>query len=183
MTVKQYQCLLCYLDHYRGAVDGICGPATKQAIRDFQTASGLDADGVFGPVTEEKLLQALTGGAEKVGDFWEEVKYFTKEEFRCKCGGKYCNGFPVQPSGKLVRLADGVRSHFGAPATVSSGVRCEIHNANVGGVSGSRHKLGTAMDFCIKGKPAQEVLEYVWKQPQTHYAYAIDSNYVHMDVL
>ena len=82
----------------------------------------------------------------------------------------------------LIRVADRVRAHFGAEAFVSSGVRCQQHNANVGGVPGSRHLYGKAMDFCISGKKAAEVLEYVLKQPEIRYAYDIDGTYIHMDV-
>lgn len=182
MTVVQQQCLLRYLGYYQGAVDGIFGPASRQATKDFQAGYGLKISGLCDSATEEKLLQALTGAAEKVADFWEEVQYFAKEEFRCKCGGKYCDGFPAQPEEKLVRIADRVRSHFGAPAIVSSGVRCETHNGVVGGAAASRHITGKAMDFCVKGKTAAQVLDFV-KTQDVRYAYAIDGNYVHMDVL
>jgi uncharacterized protein YcbK (DUF882 family) len=83
---------------------------------------------------------------------------------------------------KLVRIADKVRKHFGAPITISSGLRCATHNANVGGVSNSRHKLGKAMDFCVRSKTSAQVLAYVQKLPGIRYAYAIDGSYVHMDV-
>jgi len=183
MTDIQKQCLLKYLGYYTMAVDGSFGSGSQQATRDFQADYGLEASGVFDGATEEMILRALTGSAEKAGDFWEEVRYFKKEEFRCRCGGRYCDGFPVMPERKLVRLADRVREHFGVPMTVSSGVRCAVHNANVGGVSGSRHLLGRAMDFTVKGKDAQQVLAFVQAQEDVRYAYAIDGNYVHMDVL
>ena len=190
MTVKQKQCLLCFLGYYDGRIDGIWGDKSEQATMNFQNDYGLEVDGVFGTDTEAMALRAVTGDAEPVpaepeqsDDFWAGIKYFRREEFRCKCGGKYCNGFPVEPSRKLVRLADRVREHFGAAAVVSSGIRCETHNAKVGGVSGSRHKIGTAMDFRILGMSASSVLLYVQSQSDTHYAYAIDSSYVHMDVV
>ena len=100
----------------------------------------------------------------------------------CNCGGKYCNGFPAEPDPVLVKAADRVRGHFGAVAYVSSGVRCVRHNANVGGVPNSRHLSGKAMDFCVSGKTAEEVLAFVQQQPEIAYSYAIDSYYVHMDV-
>ena len=111
------------------------------------------------------------------------IKYFKRDEMRCRCGGKYCNGFPVEPSKKLMRLADTVRDHFDSPVIISSGVRCDVHNTNVGGVPNSRHKIGTAMDFCVKDIPASVVLPYVQSLSDTHYAYAIDGSYIHMDVV
>ena len=191
MTIKQKQHLLGYLGYYEGEIDGDFGPASKLATAGFQGDYGLEADGIFGALTEAKILEAVAGIAKPVepeppaepNSFWDGIQYFNREEFRCKCGGKYCNGFPVEPSEKLVKLADRVRAHFGAVATVSSGIRCETHNARVGGVSGSRHMRGTAMDFSIRGVPASLVLPYVEAQPETNYTYAIDSNYIHMDVL
>ena len=185
MTNVQKQCLLKYLGYYNGAIDGNFGQLSKQATAGFQDDYGLVPDGEFGSLTEAKILEAISGIAFPVEpeNFWEGIKYFDRDEFRCKCGGKYCNGFPAEPDKKLVRLADRIRSHYGYPAIVSSGIRCQTHNANVGGVSGSRHCIGTAMDFCVKNVSASELLEYVWKQPETNYAYAIDANYIHMDVL
>lgn len=182
MTGLQKQCLLKYLGYYSGEVDGIFGPVSKQAARDFQADYGMEASGDFDSATEEMILRALTGAVGKVADFWEEVQYFNKEEFRCKCGGKYCDGFPAQPEKKLVQLADRVRGHFDSPAIVSSGVRCAAHNANVGGAAASRHMQGKAMDFTVRGRTASQVLEFVQQQKEVRYAYAIDASYVHMDV-
>ncbi len=181
MTDVQKQCLLKYLGYYAGAVDGIFGPKSRQAVKDFQADYGLESSGLWSGATEEKLLQALTGSAQKVADLWEEIRYFKKEEFRCKCG-RYCDGFPAMPQKQLLLLADRVRGHFGAPAIVSSGVRCPTHNEAVGGAAASRHMAGKAMDFTVRGRSAAEVLSYVQAQPETRYAYAIDGNFVHMDI-
>lgn len=188
MTTKQKQCLLEYLGYYEtensptvNNVDTLWGDQSEAATRKFQSDYGLDVDGVFGPATEKRILEVVGNGESPVLN-WDEIKYFTREEFRCKCGGKYCDGFSAEPSPKLVRVADRVREHLGASALVSSGVRCETHNANVGGVPSSRHLYGKAMDFCIVGHRAAEVLAYVQAQPEIRYSYAIDSNYVHMDV-
>lgn len=182
MTDTQKQCLLKYLGYYGGTVDGIFGKQSRQATKDFQAAQGLEASGLFDSETEETILQALTAAEEKVADFWEEIRFFKREEFRCKCGGRHCGGFPAEPSEALARLADRVRSHFGAVMTVSSGVRCITHNAVVGGAVASRHMAGKAMDFCVRGKSAPEVLAFVQSQKDVRYAYAIDGSYVHMDV-
>ena len=188
MTIKQKQCLLEYLGYYTpensgkvNNVDGELGPKTKAATEKFQTDYALEADGIFGPLTEKEILDVIATGR-KPGVNWDAVKYFDREEFECNCNGKYCDGFPVAPLPLLVKTADKVRDHFGRAAIISSGVRCKQHNKNVGGVANSRHLEGRAMDFRISGKKAAEVLEYVQSLPEVRYAYAIDSNYVHMDV-
>lgn len=179
MNVKQQQCLLAFLGCYSDAVDGIRGPATAAAILRFQKQHQLKADGLCGPETEQALRQAVAAG-EKKEDFWQEIRYFTREEFRCPCGK--CGGFPAEPEEKLVRLEDRVRGHFGKPIRNSSGVRCKQHNARVGGVANSRHLYGRAVDFAVTGVSAKTVLAWVKQQPETRYCYAIDGSYVHMDV-
>lgn len=156
-------------------VDGLAGPRTLAATIAYQKEKGLVPDGIAGPRTRAKIDES-----EEIN--WKEVRYFTRDEFKCKCGGKHCDGFPAEPSKKLVTVADRVRGHFGKPMSVNSGVRCEIHNKAVGGVSGSRHKLGKAMDFRINGYNADEILAFVKAQPEIRYAYAINSRSVHMDV-
>ena len=183
MNTKQKQALLFYLGYYVGNIDGNWGTLSKTACKAFQKDFGLTADGVCGTDTEKALKHSVCYGIPKKeeavqsGDFWDDIKYFKKAEFRCKCG---CGADKMEET--LIRVADRVREHFGKPVTVSSGRRCSTHNARVGGVSNSRHLSGKAMDFCVSGKSAAQVLEYVQKQPEIRYAYAIDSGYVHMDV-
>ena len=187
LTNKQKQHLLAYLGYYVGNIDGKWGQMSETATKAFQKDYGITADGICGKETEKALKHAVSYGmpaknADEKADFWAYIKHFKREEFACKCGGKYCNGFPAEPERKLVTVADRVREHFGKPAIVSSGVRCKQHNANVGGVSNSRHMAGKAMDFCVIGKTAKEVLAYAQAQPEIRYAYAIDQNYIHMDI-
>ena len=113
MTDTQKQCLLKYLGYYDGAVDGIFGRASTGATKAFQADYGIAASGLFDGATEEMILRALTGTAEKVADLWEEIRFFKKEEFRCRCGGKYCSGFPAEPDRILVELVDDLRSEAG----------------------------------------------------------------------
>jgi len=82
----------------------------------------------------------------------------------------------------IVELADRAREELRGPGFVSSGLRCPQHNANVGGVPGSGHLIGKAIDLRIEGKSARQTLAWAQKQPQVRYAYAIDANYVHMDI-
>ena len=172
--------------------DGLAGEKTKAATVEYQKKNGLTADGVAG----EKTIAKINGGSSATtgnttsnttnkatsGDWWDDIKYFDRSEFACHCGGKYCNGFPVEPKEKLVRVADRIRTQKNAPATVSSGVRCNQHNANVGGVSNSRHKEGKAMDFSIQGVSGSELLALAQSQPEIRYAYIIEGSWVHMDI-
>lgn len=57
--VKQLQQALASLGYYKGAIDGQYGPATKDAVTAFQTASHLTADGVAGPKTLSALSAAV----------------------------------------------------------------------------------------------------------------------------
>lgn len=195
MTTKQIQALLTYLGYDPGEVDGIPGRNTLRAVLAFQAQEGLEQDGSPGPLTQAALLDAVAKGRfreedartpeETTGTFWDHIRYWTREEFRCRCGeyhAPYCNGFPVEPDQTLVELADDVRAHFGRPGIRSSGIRCKQHNADSGGVYNSRHLLGKALDFRIQGKTSGEVLAYVKTLPKVRYAYAIDGSYVHMDV-
>lgn len=196
MTLLQIQCLLQYLGYYTITVDGIWGPGSEQATKDFQAAEGLDDDGIPGKLTQAALLDAVANGRFKAADttqpdseetgtealWWNDIKYFTRAEFRCKCGGKYCNGFPAEPQEGMVRAIDNVREHFGKAFTPNSGVRCPTHNANVGGVSTSRHLYGKAVDFHVPGKTAAQVLAYLATLPGLGYCYDIDGTSVHMDI-
>ncbi|UNM16497.1 peptidoglycan-binding protein [Streptomyces formicae] len=54
--VKAAQCLLKAAGHDPGTPDGVFGPSTTTAARNFQTGKGLTADGVVGPKTWTALL-------------------------------------------------------------------------------------------------------------------------------
>ena len=191
MTVTQRQHLLAYLGYYVGKADGIWGTLSKTACAAFQKDRELASDGSGNSETDKALKQAVANDLFKsepveeteTGGFWDHIRYWKREEFRCKCGGKYCNGFPAEPHEKLLRMADRARAHFGVPAIVSSGVRCETHNRNVGGAAASRHMSGKAMDVRFTGISSSMALPYVQAQPECRYAYAIDGNYIHMDIL
>ena len=181
MTAIQKQAILYKLDHLPlSGVDGIWGDASKEATKAMQRAFGLEEDGIWGKQTDAAVRRELGMEQEQTGTFWEEIEYFTREEFRCPCGK--CDGFPASPREILLREADALRRFFGAPVTVTSGVRCSAHNAAVGGVANSRHLAGKAMDFSAAGKTAPQILEYLAQRPNIRYAYAIDSRHVHMDV-
>lgn len=184
-VIKQIQNAISAYGSQKLIIDGIAGPKTVETTKKYQLVVGLKADGIAGPLTRAKIAgtEVDDPAEDKTGIFWDGIKHFDRSEFACHCGGKYCNGFPVEMQEKLIIVADRVRDHFGAPVRVSSGVRDSRHNAAVGGVSNSRHLKGKAMDFCVQGKTSDQVLAFVQKQPEIRYAYAIDGSYVHMDIV
>lgn len=184
MTSAQKQHLLGYLGYYTGDVDGIWGPKSRQAALEFQKEHDLRADAGFGEESQAKIRQVIGAGEENLHtDFWKEILWFDREEFRCTCGGRGCDGFPAEPRERLVRNAELARIHFGRPAYVSSGVRCGLRNSELpGSAKNSLHLRGKAMDFAVSGVSAEQLLAYVRTLPQVDEAYAIDRNYVHMGV-
>ena len=109
---------------------------------------------------------------------------FSYSEFACHCGGKYCNGYPVPFSYDLARNLQTVRDHFGKPLHITSPIRCERWNSEVGGTSNSRHKMGWACDFYINGVSYNELAAYVKTLPYFHYCYRINKNQdvIHYDI-
>ena len=193
MTVKQVQLLLAFLGYDPGDCDGVDGKNTRAALRAFQQAEGLEPDGIAGQQPQARLREAVFQGLTKTGQepaaaplgtgtWWDEIRYFSRQEpyIGCSCG--QCGGFPVEPSEKLMRLADAVRAAAGRPMVPTSTVRCRAHNKAVGGVENSRHLLGKAMDFSIPGWSADRTLALVRQQKAARYAYAIDGTHVHMDI-
>ena len=159
------------------AIDGLAGLETKEATVRWQAEHGLVPDGIAGVNTRTKIKEESTDE----DGWWRSIRHFSKKEFACKCG-RYCDGYPAQMQRSVVELADRAREELKGAGFVSSGLRCSRHNTNVGGVSNSRHLSGKAIDMRVEGKSARQTLAWVQKQPEVRYAYAIDANYVHMDV-
>ena len=169
MTNRQKQNLLQYLGYYTGIPDDIWGPMSQQATAAFQRAYGLNVDGVFGIGTEQRILEVIATGeqpaqqpqtapeTEELADWWNDIQYFKRSEFRCTCGR--CGGFPVEPQEEMVRTVDEIRRRLGVPVSIvdagGSGVRCPAHNAEVRGVANSEHLYGRAADLHSSASPAK----------------------------
>lgn len=199
MTIKQRQYLLAYLGYYGGGIDGFWGTGSKEACTEFQRDRGITADGYGGPETDKTLKHAVandlfkpevvipekettTEESSTAGTFWDHIRYWSREEFRCRCGGKYCNGFPAEPNQTLVELVDDIRHKAGRPGIPSSGLRCKTWNALQGGVANSDHMEGKALDFSIEGMSGSQLLALAQADSRTRYAYIIDGGWVHVDV-
>ena len=188
MTNERKQRILCLITdangeyYYNGPLDGIWGPESKKAaerfLKDFGGADGAGA--ADNPVGDNSAKDNNVPG--KTGSFWDEIEFFDREEFRCKCGGRYCNGFPAEPREDMVRLADAARKHFGKAGHVVSGLRCKEWNRIQGGVENSQHMYGEACDLRISGVTSEQLLAFFQSQKGVRYAYKINGTNVHFDV-
>lgn len=203
MEAWRKQCLLAYLGYYPYKdIDDDWGDQSRQATEAFQGDYEIKVDGVFGNGTLNRILEVIYNQEEPavpaapdipVGDkkeptgtFWDHIRYWSRDEFACRCGqyhAPYCNGFPVEPDQTLVELVDDIRHDFGRPGHPSSGIRCERHNADQpNSAKNSLHKYGKALDFFIEGVSGAQLLARAQADPRTNYAYIIEGQYVHVDV-
>lgn len=172
--IKSIQTIL-NLNGYNLVVDGLVGDKTLYATVDFQSKNDLVVDKIVGNKTLEKLNQKLSN--EKY-----ECKYFKDSEFACECG---C-GLNLEKDG-IKRIADEIREHFGRPMIITSGTRCIKHNREVGGVQGSYHTTGNAIDFVIPSVNVKEYADFCkqlvnqGKARYTYYGTAQMGNAVHID--
>ena len=175
MTIRQIQCLLAYLGYYDGPLDGLWGEKSQKATIDFQRDYQLAADGIFGAATEKRIFEVIATGEKPVddkmsatADWWKDIRYFTRNEFRCTC--PRCGGFPVEPEETMVRVVDEIRRRAGTPITIvdsgGSGIRCPEHNVEVGGAANSEHLYGRAADLHSALPPAElyRIAEEVTKE-------------------
>ena len=180
--------------------DGLAGRQTAEAVKQYQAAMELPVTGVVDKETYAEILQWVgptpdvtdtnvgnktgedTNVPGKTGTFWGEIKYFTQEEFKCKCGGRYCKGYPTEMQEDVVRICDAARKHFGRPGHIISGLRCQIHNSNEGGVANSQHMYGEACDLQIEGTNSDQLLAFILTQSGVRYAYKINGTNVHFDI-
>ena len=142
-----------------------------EVIKAEQERLGVEKDGVAGAIT--------TNARENQKD-WNNIKYFKKSEFTCKCGCRL-NNMNIQ----VVKIADEIREYFGKPCIVNSASRCKQHNKNVGGVSNSRHLQGKAIDLYVQGVSGQTLLSYARKlveKDKLRYTYLIAGDAIHIDI-
>jgi uncharacterized protein YcbK (DUF882 family) len=102
------------------------------------------------------------------------MKNFKLSEFACKCCGK------TEMNEKTLEMVDKARDIANIPFYVSSGYRCEPHNRSVGGVQGSSHTKGYAVDIKCHSEASCKSIEKAAREAGFT-RIGIASNFVHMD--
>lgn len=128
------------------AIDGSFGPQTTTAVKNFQAAYGLEADGVAGPATFKKIYDLQKDDCSPAHFSWSEV------DGGCNAGG-YSGGSvsasQVKENLKLAMWrAEALRHKMGdIPLRVTSGFRSKACDRSVGGSGSGQHTYGKAIDL------------------------------------
>lgn len=89
-----------------------------------------------------------------MSDVWDELRFFKKSEFDCRCG---CGGNEMNPD--FLKKLDDLRSRVDFPFIVTSGYRCPDHNEQVSSTGrNGPHTTGRAVDLSLFGQRAFNVM-------------------------
>lgn len=108
-----------------------------------ETATQASEPTVSAPETEPPPDGDVTDGP------WASA-HFLMDEYACDCAGD-CDGWPAQMDPELLEKIEALRCAFDRPIIITSGVRCERRNAEVGGIENSWHLSGHAADLYCPG--------------------------------
>ena len=176
----------------RTDIDGIIGNDTVACLTRYQTAVGLTADGIMGVETYRKLFNDPSYGSAVTSQATGGISaHFNKVEFKCGCGSRYCNGYNGKNvSTSLLNILEKLRSYYGRPIIITSGIRCQKYNDSLrGSIKTSAHIQGKAADIYIRGitdtvsgRAQVKRLAYQYGAKYVYYGTSNMGNAVHINV-
>ncbi len=135
------------------ALDGSFGPATEAAVKRFQSAYGLSADGIAGPNTYNMIYSLQDDDCTPI--------HFSHSEFNYSCGERDYTGGAVseatarENTKRVMWQLEAERKKLGSQSIqITSGFRSYSCNSSVGGSSNSNHLYGTAADLGQSSGPS-----------------------------
>lgn len=109
------------------------------------------------------------------------MKYFSDDEFKCKCSANDGAGCGMDITDELKNLLDRARQVAGVPFIINSGARDSEHNRAIGGRFTSSHTKGLAVD--IKATGSRERFLIVRSLMSVGFTrIGIDKGFVHADI-
>ena len=103
---REVQTVLKKWGYYTGAVDGINGPKTKEAVKKFQRKYGLTADGIVGPLTASKMGLKVKDGNSSSGSYNNNDLYLLAKLVHSEARGEIYTGQVAVAAVVLNRVRD-----------------------------------------------------------------------------
>lgn len=141
------------------AIDGVYGTGTASAVKRFQAAYGLTADGIAGTQTFSKIYSLQDDDCSPL--------HFSFGEMDDVCYGGFSGG-PLSATATKANILramwklEALRHALGDKPLTARGFRGYSCNSQIGGASNSQHLYGTAADLssssvslCTIGKEAR----------------------------
>ncbi len=105
------------------------------------------------------------------------LKYFNVSEFDSPDE----LGSGEKMSSELLEILDGMRDEAGFSFRITSGYRSKAHNKKVGGVEGSSHRKGLAVDIlCVDSRKRFKIIELAIAYGITRIG--IRKDFIHLDI-
>lgn len=105
----------------------------------------------------------------------KDIMNFRESEFTCP----HCGDVVIDPI--IIALLQEFRDRIQKPVIITSAYRCEAYNREIGGVPGSSHTRGYAVDIAVKDSAFRySLLEFLVKNGVTRFGIAED--FVHFDL-
>ena len=104
------------------------------------------------------------------------ARYFSLYEFECPC----CNRVMLSPD--LLTRINHLRIIINRPIYINSSYRCKEENQRVGGVPGSYHLLGMAVDIHVKDILLSDLLVYAQGIEFNGIGFYENNNFLHLDI-